>query len=112
MSVVPVVLLPLFSLAALCLLTLGSRHLDAQMTSIVGLCEPIVGLVMGVWALGEPLSEGRLFGSVLILGAILLVMVSDATPTTRAPQGQASVRLLHFLDRHNFLSDAPSDKKG
>lgn len=112
MSVVPVVLLPLFSLAALCLLTLGSRHLDAQMTSIVGLCEPIVGLVMGVWALGEPLSEGKLFGSVLILGAILLVMVSDATPTTRAPQGQASVRLLHFLDRHNFLSDAPSDKKG
>lgn len=102
-AIVSMVMLPVFSLAAICLLTLGSKSLDAQMTSVIGLFEPVVGLLVGVVFLGESSSDGKLLGTFLILIAILLVIISDMPTPHRPPKGEAAVRLLRFMEARGWL---------
>lgn len=65
--------LALLCLGALALLAHGSKFLNASMTSVFGLFEPLTSMVVGVVALGEVLTVSQLIGCAFILVAIALV---------------------------------------
>ena len=71
--------LALLCLGALALLAHGSKFLNAGMTSVFGLFEPLTSMVVGVAALGEVLSAVQLLGCTFILIAIVLVAFQDKT---------------------------------
>lgn len=69
--------LALLCFGALVLLAYGSRFLNAGMTSIFGLFEPLTSIVVGLLFLGETLSIAQIVGCSLILLAIFMVAVGE-----------------------------------
>ncbi len=50
----------------------GLRHLDAGTVGLIGLLNPVTGVVLGMAVAGEPLTVRQAFGLVLVLVGVLL----------------------------------------
>lgn len=68
----------LVAIGAFTLLQVGIVLCGATTTSILSTLEPIAGVVMGYIVLHETLSERKLIGCVLILGAVLLTTIAES----------------------------------
>ncbi len=55
--------------------SLGVRWTDAQTSAIASTLEPIVGVMIGIVFLREPFSLRTLLGSILIVGAVILLTI-------------------------------------
>ncbi len=66
------------------LVMIGIRGLGAFLPSVLSTVEPVVALLVGWLALDETVSGVQMAGIVLILGAVLLVMLSDTKREARS----------------------------
>jgi drug/metabolite transporter (DMT)-like permease len=62
--------LPIFTFFA------GLRRIGASKASIVSTAEPVVTLLLGAAALGEPITPVTVVGGALVLGGVLVVQTS------------------------------------
>lgn len=60
----------------------GLRHLDAGTVGLVGLLNPVTGVLLGTAIAGEALSVRQLFGLALVLAGILLPHTGRRRPRT------------------------------
>ena len=73
----------------------GLRHLEAGRAAVFANLTPLVGVLLAVVALGEPLSSFHLVGSVLILGGVwIAVRPSTAASPAPARNGDLQPRVL------------------
>lgn len=93
--------LALLCFGALVLLAYGSRFLNAGMTSIFGLFEPITSMVVGLLFLGETLSFGQLVGCGLIMLSIFLVAIGENAKNGRSAERSEQKRAGGYADCHN-----------
>ncbi len=63
----------------------GIRAIGGTRAGILMLFEPVVGVALAAWLLGEALVPIQLLGAVAILAAALLLQRSAATPATAGP---------------------------
>lgn len=63
--------------AALVCLQMGVHLLGATTASILGVFEPLSSLLFGYVLLHESISEKQIFGTVIILAAVILLMMED-----------------------------------
>jgi probable blue pigment (indigoidine) exporter len=62
----------------------GLRHLSAASVGIIGLLNPLTGVLLGTTLSGEHLTIQQIFGMVLILGGILLIRPRGSKATARS----------------------------
>ena len=71
----------------------GLRHLDAGTVGLVGLLNPVTGVLLGTLLAGELLTWRQLLGMALVLGAILFGRAAPRARRTRRPRvGRRVVR--------------------
>ena len=63
--------------------TIGLRHVPASAAGVAALLEPLTATLLGVVLFGERLGAPGWVGAVLLLGALLLVALSDPGPARR-----------------------------
>lgn len=68
----------------------GVKLAGPTVASVLGVFEPIAGIVAGIVLLGEVLTLNKLLGSVIVLGAIVLLIIS-----TRPKPGEENAVSLH-----------------
>lgn len=68
----------------------GLRHLEAGTVGLVGLLNPVTGVLLGVVVAGESLGVRQLCGLVLVFAGIMLGRVSRRAPSTPSGVSPAS----------------------
>lgn len=67
----------------------GLRHLDAGTVGLIGLLNPVTGVMLGLLLAGEPLTGHQLLGLALVLSGVLV----GQRQTTRPPMSRTPRRL-------------------
>jgi len=76
----------------------GLRHLSAGTVGIIGLLNPVTGVLLGTLAAGEHLSGRQVLGIILVLGGVLAGQTL-ARPGLTGPRWLRSPRWLRWLRR-------------
>jgi len=66
----------------------GLRHLPASTVGLIGLLNPVTGVLLGTLLAGELLTWHQLLGMTLVLGAILVGRPMSRVRSSRAPTGR------------------------
>jgi probable blue pigment (indigoidine) exporter len=93
----------------------GLRHLDPGTVGLVGLLNPVTGVLLGTAVAGEALSGRQLLGIALVLTGVLLgVPRRRRNPSDRAPDRAPALVLQDALgaDRHVRAELALEDPQG
>ncbi|MVQ42948.1 EamA family transporter [Microbacterium sp. MAH-37] len=70
----------------------GFRHLPAGVVGVIGLLNPVTGVMLGVFLGGEILTPLQIVGILLVLASITIVNTRRRTPRRRQPASAPSVR--------------------
>jgi len=70
----------------------GFRHLPAGVVGVIGLLNPVTGVMLGVFLGGEILTPLQIVGILLVLASITIVNTRRRNPRRRPPAGGPSAR--------------------
>ncbi|MEU0335908.1 EamA family transporter [Streptomyces sp. NPDC006193] len=68
----------------------GLRHLPAATVGLIGLLNPVTGVLLGIWVAGEALAVQQVCGLVLVMVGVILGRPARATPLGRPNRSPAA----------------------